>query len=135
MNQNLSAAVERLIVDCRHPFDGGVHCLSRIDDVETILAELGRGAGDPVYQIMLKGWFSWTDTSKERYEKTMADSVGYQHRILYTRPPVAGLAELTERVAMYRTLAGHHDESGGYTNAQSAIIYRKCADEIEAIIK
>lgn len=48
--------------------------------------------------------------------------------------PIAVTDALTERAATYRKLAQIHDESDGYTNRQSAIIYRKCADEIEAAL-
>lgn len=41
---------------------------------------------------------------------------------------------LLERVAMYRELARVHDQAYGYTNKQCAVVYRKCADELAAIL-
>lgn len=59
---------------------------------ETILAELGRGAGEPVYQVKHRSKVTWLDSDKDTYDAWTPE----RRRIVFTRPPVAGLAELRD---------------------------------------
>lgn len=90
---NLAAAVERLKFAMSVNATGDDRItICRNEDLETILAELGSGAGEPVATVI--------ETSGGVYPFFNANSVDMKHGDkLYLQPnplPVAGLAELTD---------------------------------------
>tara|TARA_R110000868_G_scaffold275086_1_gene534756 strand:- start:97 stop:462 length:366 start_codon:yes stop_codon:yes gene_type:complete len=88
MKPNLAAAVDIL----RKFQKGDVLTTTALNCIETILAELGRGAGEPVAELVEAPdkYSGLGIVFHAAFNKLPAGTK------LYARPPVAGLAELTD---------------------------------------
>ena len=113
---NLAAAVERVnSFIAREKKDNPKYkTMTLVNDLETILAELGSGAGGEVAATLIHSPDELTRVDISMHGM----GLGYGKHDLFTRPPVAGLA--VDGTELFKALKKVHDADGTYDDMDKA---------------